>query len=78
MQEAFREGKEAKQAKEEYEWGRGLVQKEKDAEFRKELEDIKNAPFARYVRTHVLCAVCGFCVGSVLDFVLCDLTLCYV
>lgn len=48
-QEAFKEGKAAKQAKEEYEWGRGLVQKEKDAEFRKELEDIKNAPFARSV-----------------------------
>lgn len=46
-QEAQREGKAARQAKEEYEWGRGLVQKEKDAEFRKELEDIKNAPFAR-------------------------------
>lgn len=46
-QEAFKEGRAAKQAKEEYEWGRGLVQKEKDDEFRKELEDIKNAPFAR-------------------------------
>lgn len=47
-QEAFKEGKAAKQAKEEYEWGKGLVQKEKDEEYRKELEDIKNAPFARY------------------------------
>lgn len=47
-QEAFREGKLAKQAKEEYEWGRGKVQKAKDDEFKKELEDIKNAPFARY------------------------------
>ncbi len=47
-QESFKEGKAAKQAKEEYEWGRGKVQKEKDDEFRKELEDIKNAPFARY------------------------------
>ena len=47
-QEAFKEGKAAKEAKEEYEWGRGKVQKEKDEEHRKELEDIKNAPFARY------------------------------
>jgi len=47
-QEAFKEGKAAKKAKEEYEWGRGKVQKEKDEEHRKELEDIKNAPFARY------------------------------
>lgn len=47
-QEAFKEGKAAKEAKEEYEWGRGKVQKEKDEEHRKELEDIQNAPFARY------------------------------
>ena len=47
VQEAFKEGRAAKQAKEEYEWGRGLVQKEKDDEFKKELADIKNAPFAR-------------------------------
>lgn len=47
QQEAFKEGKAAKQAKEEYEWGRGLVQKGKDEEYKKELEDIKNQPFAR-------------------------------
>lgn len=59
-QEAFKEGKAAKQAKEEYEWGRGLVQKEKDAEFRKELEDIKNAPFARLVSRVVGVVCCLF------------------
>lgn len=47
-QEAYKEGKAAKEAKEEYEWGRGKVQKEKDEDHRRELEDIKNAPFARY------------------------------
>jgi hypothetical protein len=64
-QEAFKEGKAAKQAKEEYEWGRGLVQKEKDAEFRKELEDIKNAPFARCVRACVRASVCWGAVGGI-------------
>lgn len=33
------------------------MQKEKDADFRKELEDIKNAPFARCVLTVVALCV---------------------
>jgi len=44
--EAEREGKK-KQAKEEYEWGKGTKQKEDQDAARKELEAMKDEPFAR-------------------------------
>lgn len=47
MQEAVRAGKQVQLEKEQYEWGRGKVQKEDEEAKRRELEEIKAAPFAR-------------------------------
>jgi pre-mRNA-splicing factor CWC26 len=47
-EQAVQAGKAQRRAKEEYEWGKGLVQKQDEVDKQKELEDIKNQPFARY------------------------------
>eukprot|EP00636_Phaeomonas_parva_P015127 CAMPEP_0118878822 /NCGR_PEP_ID=MMETSP1163-20130328/18696_1 /TAXON_ID=124430 /ORGANISM="Phaeomonas parva, Strain CCMP2877" /LENGTH=358 /DNA_ID=CAMNT_0006814769 /DNA_START=68 /DNA_END=1144 /DNA_ORIENTATION=- len=46
-QQDVRDGKEAQEAQEQYEWGRGTKQKEDDEAYAQELENIKNEPFAR-------------------------------
>ena len=46
-QEAVREGLAVERKKEEYEWGRGKVQKDEAEARAKELESIKDQPFAR-------------------------------
>ena len=48
-QQAKREGKEVEEAREQYEWGRGTVQKESEKRFEDELSNIKDQPFARTV-----------------------------
>lgn len=55
LQEAVRAGKEVQLAKEQYEWGKGKVQKQSEAERARELEEIKNAPFARSVLSRHSC-----------------------
>lgn len=55
LQEAVRAGKEVQLAKEQYEWGKGKVQKQSEAERARELEEIKNAPFARCVLSRHSC-----------------------
>jgi hypothetical protein len=55
LQEAVRAGKEVQLAKEQYEWGKGKVQKQSEAERARELEEIKNAPFARSVLSRDSC-----------------------
>lgn len=41
-------GRAARKEKEQFEWGRGLVQKQKDVDKRDEFEKVKAAPFSRY------------------------------
>lgn len=48
-QEAIREGREAQLKEQEYEWGRGAVQKEEVIKRREAFEEIKAEPFARTV-----------------------------
>jgi pre-mRNA-splicing factor CWC26 len=46
-QQAIREGKAVAEAKEQYEWGKGTVQKEIDQRAQDELANIASEPFAR-------------------------------
>merc|ERR1712000_92482 len=48
-QQAARDGKEVKMEKAQFEWGKGIVQKESAAETARELEAIANEPFARTI-----------------------------
>ena len=47
-QQRIREGKEAKQEKEEYEWGTGTKQKADKKRLAEEFAEVAAAPFARY------------------------------
>jgi pre-mRNA-splicing factor CWC26 len=48
-QQAIREGKEVKLNKAQYEWGKGIVQKEDVEEKQRELQYLASAPFARTI-----------------------------
>jgi pre-mRNA-splicing factor CWC26 len=48
-QQASREGKEVKMEQAQYEWGKGIVQKEAAEDAQKELERIASEPFARTI-----------------------------
>lgn len=48
-QQASREGKEVKMEQAQYEWGKGVVQKEAAEDAQKELERIASEPFARTI-----------------------------
>ena len=47
-QQAQNEGKAVQEKQEQYEWGRGTVQKNNERQFEEELANIKDQPFARH------------------------------
>ena len=47
-QQAQNEGKAVQEKQEQYEWGRGTIQKNNERQFEEELANIKDQPFARH------------------------------